>query len=142
MLRKIIKLVGTGISWGCTISCFISMIGYSIIGNDWFIHASRSYSEQIIASMIVGMSWSIPTLVYENEKLSFVQQWLIHMFIGFGVFIPIAFYMEWFPKGNIATIMISMTISIVSAIIVWFCFYLYYRYEAKVINKELKNKDL
>lgn len=138
---KIIKVTGLGISWGCTISCLISMIGYSRIGNDWFILATRSFNEQVIASMIVGMSWSIPSLVYQNEKFSKVQQWMLHMIIGFGVFIPIAFYMEWFPKGNTGAVITSMCISIVSALIVWFCFYLYYRYEAKAINKELKDKQ-
>ncbi len=139
-MKKIIGLVSIGISWGCTISCIISMIGYSMIGNDWFLSATRSYNQQIIASMIIGLAWSIPSVVYQNEKLSGIQQFIIHMSIGFIVFIPIAFYMGWFPSQNISSIIISLAISIISSLVIWLCFYFYYRNEANVINKKLKDK--
>ncbi len=141
-MKKIIGLIGTGISWGCTVSCIISMVGYSMMGNDWFLSASKGFNQQIIASMIIGMGWSLPSLIYQNEKLSFIQQWIFHMLVGVIVYIPIAFYMEWFPKGNIFAIIISMGISLVCSLIIWFCFYLYYKNEAKVINKKIQDKKL
>ncbi len=142
MLRKIFKLICVGISWGCTISCLISMAGYTMMGNEWFLSSPRGFNAQVAAAMIVGMGWSLPTVVYDNEKLSKVQQLLIHAAIGFIVYIPIAFYMQWIPLGNISLMLASILIAIVSAFIVWLCFYFYYKWEAREINREIKEKDL
>lgn len=142
MFRKIVRLVCIGISWGCTISCLISMAGYTIMGNEWFLSSPRGFNTQIAASMVVGLGWSLPTVVYDNERLSRVQQLLIHGAIGFIVYIPVAFYMQWIPLGNISLMLASILIAIFSAFIVWLCFYFYYRGEAREINREIKEKGL
>ncbi|HCJ15564.1 MAG TPA: DUF3021 domain-containing protein, partial [Erysipelotrichaceae bacterium] len=36
----------------------------------------------VIGTMIVGLGFSLPTLIYENEKYSLLVQTLIHMSIG------------------------------------------------------------
>lgn len=141
MIKKIVKLVAIGISWGCTISCIVSMIGAECIGTDWFTNAPNSYTAQIIASMLVGIAWSVPSLVYDNERLSRAQQILIHGGIGLGVYFPIAFYMQWIPRGNIVMVLVSMAVMILGTLLIWCGFYLYYRGETKAINRQLKSKE-
>lgn len=112
------------------------------MGNEWFLSSPRGFNAQIAASMVVGLGWSLPTVVYDNERLSRVQQLLLHGAISFIVYIPVAFYMQWIPLGNISLMLASILIAIVSAFIVWLCFYFYYRGEAREINREIKEKGL
>lgn len=138
MIKKIIKLIAMGICYGCTFSCLISMVGYSILGNEWFVSSPKGYCIQIVAAMIVGIGWTLPTLIYSQEKLSKVQQCLIHIGIGVVVYIPIAFYMEWMPMDNLALMLGSVMFAVIVSLFVWCGFYLYYKKEAQKINKELK----
>lgn len=140
MIRKIIKMVFSGIAMGCTISCLISMIGVHFIGYEWFAASERSYSAQIIASMICGIAWVVPSMVYDNEKLSRIQQMLIHFSIGMVVYLPLAFYMKWIPTAGVGNIVFGLAMMVVTALLIWFGFYLYYRGEAQAINRELAKK--
>ena len=141
MVRKLIKLFWTGITCGCTISCIISMIGIEAMGYEWFSLAPRSYTVQVIASMLIGIAWSMPSLVYENDRLSRAQQILIHFGIGFGVFLPVAFYMQWIPMGNVVMALVSISIILLSALLIWCGFYMYYRGETKAMNRQLMNRE-
>lgn len=141
MIRKIVKMVWVGISCGCTISCLISMVGAELMGYEWFATAARGYTEQVVAAMIVGVAWSLPSLVYDNEKLSRAQQVLIHAGIGFGVFLPIAFYMQWIPMSSAAMVLAGVAVMIISAMLIWCGFYLYYRGESKEINRQLMSME-
>lgn len=140
MIRKIVKLVATGITWGCTISCIISMIGTECLGMEWFSGAAHGYTAQIIASMLIGVAWSVPTLVYENEKLSRAQQVLIHFAVGLCVYFPIAYYMQWIPTESMAMGVISVLVMAIGVLLIWCGFYLYYKNESKVMNQHLQNR--
>ena len=142
MIRRISKLVLFGISWGCTILCLISMAGVNLFGYEWFEVSVGGYSAQIIAAMISGIGWSVPSIVYENEKLSRAQQMIIHLGIGLVVYLPIAIYMKWIPTGNAGTILAGIAFSVIASFLVWLCFYLYYKGEAKAINRELMKQEL
>lgn len=141
MFRKIIKFAAFGIAWGCTVSCLISMVGFYIKGNDWFILAPRGYVEQVVAAMITGMGWSIPSIVYDIDKLSRIQQVLIQMVVGMTVYLPVSLYMKWIPTNNTGIALCSLLFMVVMALAIWFCFYMYYKGEAKAINRKLAGKE-
>ena len=91
-MKKIVKMIYSGIAWGCIISCVITVIGSLAFGNEWFTYGSHSYAAQILAAVIVGLGWVVPALVYDNHKLSRAMQIVIHLLIGFGIYIPCALY--------------------------------------------------
>ena len=95
-----------------------------------------------IGSMVTGIAFYVPALVYQNEKLSKGLQVLIHMGIGLVTYISVGLYVGWIPLQAGAW---AITGTIVSAVVVsfliWFGFYLYYRLEAKRINAKLKEKQ-
>lgn len=142
MIRRIVKLVLTGISWGCTVSCLISMIGVHYAGYEWFAVSRGGYSAQIIAAMISGIGWSVPSIIYDNERMPRVQQMIIHLGIGFAVYLPTAIYMKWIPTGSFAVMIGWIAFFAIGSLLVWLCFYLYYKGEAKAINRELMKQEM
>ena len=139
MFGKIIKYVLSGIAWGCTISTIILMIGVSLNGESWAASTPRGLVAQSLASMIVGIAWVLPSMIYENEKLSLAQQALIHFSVGFVVYFPAAIYMGWIPSnGSIGQILTEILVIVLGSVAVWFAFYFYYRHLAKRINDRIR----
>ena len=140
-MKKIIKRIYDGIAWGCIISCLITVSGSLAMGNDWFTFGPHSYAKQVIAAIIVGMGWVVPTLVYDSKKLSKGMQVSIHLLIGFGIYIPCAFYMQWIPTSQgMGTLLTTVLIMLVCSFLIYLGFYFYYRNEAKKLNSRIKEK--
>jgi hypothetical protein len=132
------KYVVRGITWGCTFLSVICMIGVWQNGAQWFLNSPKSYPMQGFASMLVGIGWILPTMVYESKKLSRPIQILIHMTVGFTVYFPVAFYMGWIPlEGGTPQILLEVLLALLISLAIWFCFYLYYRKEARDMNRKL-----
>ncbi|BBF44932.1 hypothetical protein lbkm_3672 [Lachnospiraceae bacterium KM106-2] len=139
MSRKVIKYSMAGISWGCTVFCIVNMIGAMLLGDSFVLESGHSYPAQVLTSMLVGIAWVVPTLVYESEKISRGIQILIHLTIGFCVYIPCGIYMGWIPCSfGIGTMLTTILGMVIISILIWLCFSLYYRKEARMINNKIK----
>lgn len=136
---KLIKLIIKGICWGCTISIFILMTGAATVGDSFLDMGADYFIRQSIASMIVGIGFSVPTLIYDKESLSRKIQTLIHMGIGFLVFFPIAYCLGWIPVVfGWGAALLSVVIALVISFAIWYGYYLYYKREAKKLNQKLE----
>ena len=91
--------------------------------------------------MLVGVAWVLPSVIYQSDRMPRVMQALIHFVIGFGVYFPTAFVMGWIP-GDISTgaIFLEMLLMAAMSFVIWICFCVHYRREAKQINEQLKQK--
>lgn len=139
---RVFKYLVRGITWGCTISSLVCAVGVALNGLRWLADAPRSYPEQVLAGMLVGIGWMLPSMIYKNEKLARPVQALIHMVSGFAVYFPVAFYMGWiYTEGGAAAILFDVFLCLMIAFIVWICFILYYRREAREINRKLQQSD-
>ena len=95
-----------------------------------------------IGSMITGIAFYVPALVYQNEKLSKGLQVLIHMGIGLLTYISVGCYVGWIPLQAGAWAIVGTIVSaVVISFLIWFGFYLYYKQEARRINAKLKEKQ-
>ena len=104
--------------------------------NHWY------YTKMAIGSMITGIAFYVPSLVYQNEKLSKGLQVFIHMGIGLVTYISVGLYVGWIPlQAGAWAIIGTIVIAVVVSFLIWFGFYLYYRQEAKRINAKLKEKQ-
>lgn len=138
MGRKIMKLLCLGIAWGCTFFCIISVFGVAWAGYGWFLYSPGGFAGQVAASMAVGAGFSVPAVVYENEKLSRFQQCLIQMGIGLAIYLTVAYFMRWLPTESAAAVAGGAAVAVMVSLAVWFGFYLYYRGEARAINRRLR----
>ena len=108
----------------------------SFLLNHWY------YTKMAIGSMITGIAFYVPSLVYQNEKLSKGLQVFIHMGIGLITYISVGLYVGWIPlQAGAWAIAGTIVIAAVVSFLIWFGFYLYYRQEAKRINAKLKEKQ-
>jgi len=133
-MKNILKRCVQGIACGCTICTIISFV--AVLLKD----PSNIYISQVIASVVVGIGWFAPTVIYANEKLGMGQKILIHFAIGFIVYWPSAFYAGWIPvQYGIWGIVSSVVLMLIFAILIWIGFYMYYKNESKQINNKLKS---
>ena len=141
MSGKVMKYLFGGISWGCVVSCIVNVIGTMVKGNAWFTEAGHSYAAQVAAAVLVGVAWVLPSVIYQSDRMPRVMQALIHFVIGFGVYFPTAFVMGWIPEDiSTGAIFLEMLLMAAMSFVIWICFCVHYRREAKQINEQLKQK--
>lgn len=139
-MKKVLKYLAIGFAWGCTLTTIIEIIQAICINGEMNI-LTAEYLKHTICGIISGIGFVVPTMIYENEKISKKLQVFIHLAIGFTVYIGAALYAGWLPfELGIGYVITSIVFSILISLIIWFCFYLYYRAKAKKMNELLKNK--
>lgn len=141
-MRKIISSIAIGISWGFTVLVLYMTVSASVKADYLQQLTSNTFIKYVICSAITGLGFSVPSLIYENENIPRGLQVFIHLGIGFAIYIPVAFFAGWIPtEFGVLPVAISLGISVVFALLVWFCFSLYYRKQAQKINKKIIEKQ-
>lgn len=138
---KILKLFLNGIAWGCTVCVFILIFWAAFMGDTLFAAmTAENFIRQAIGSMIVGIGFTMPTLLYHNHRLRIWMQTILHMAIGFLIYFSAAFYLGWIPiKFGWKIITLSLLIAVVTFFAIWSAYYFYNRREAEKLNKKLKD---
>lgn len=137
---KVIKLLAGGAAWGCTVNALVALIGYGMIGNEWFTGTGKPYPLQVAAAVLVGIAFSLPSIVYESERISKIGKVAIHMGIGFLVFLPTAYFMGWMPLQSVGFMASFIGLALFFSFLIMFAFYIFYKKEAEEINKKIKEK--
>lgn len=141
-MRKIISTTALGISWGFTILVIYMTISAAINADFFSNLTSAEFIKHVICSAIVGLGFSVPTIIYRCETVSRGLQVLVHLGTGFAIYIPVAFYAGWVPtEAGFLPVVISLAISVVFALLAWMCFNLYYRKQAEKINEKIIEKQ-
>lgn len=141
-MRNFIKSIAVGIGWGFTVLVVYLTIGV-IISSDFLASiAPDVFIKYVICSAVIGLGFSVPSLIYYNERISRILQVIIHLGTGFAIYIPVAFFAGWIPTayGAIA-VALSLLCAVVFSLLVWFCFALYYRKQAEEINRKILEKQ-
>ena len=140
-MKKIILYILCGIGMGCVFFTLSGII-FDVILKGNFLLDHWYYTKMAIGSMITGIAFYVPALVYQNEKLSKGLQVLIHMGIGVLTYISVGCYVGWIPlQAGAWAIAGTIVSAVVISFLIWFGFYLYYKQEAKHINAKLKEKQ-
>lgn len=137
-MKKVMGMIFLGIAWGCTVLVFVNLVGIAIKGEVFLQISAQEYMKQVICSIITGIGFTLPSLVYNNENVARGIQVVIHMGIGLTVYFLVSFYAGWIPvQYGISGIISTVVIALITSFAIWFCFYLYHKEEAKKINKKL-----
>ena len=140
-MKAFFKMFYAGISIGCLILVFLEMIFFTL-GGEFETAITHNFIAQAIGSMIVGAGFCVPALVYSKKNLSMGIKVLIHMGTGFIVYFIVAFSLKWIDiKHGLVAVIIDVIIAVVFAFLIWFCFYLYNKKQAKIINNKIKEKQ-
>ena len=142
-MRNIVKdlIKSTVISIGMALSIFsLACVVFDIAYKGNFSLENYQLTKMVIGSLLVGLGFGLPTVVYNNESLPTPVKVIIHMGIGCVIYTITAYAVGWF--GGAATLtqgLIIAAIQLLIAFIIWFCFMRYYRKEAKKMNEKIQS---
>lgn len=141
-MKNVLKNIVLGISWGFTFYILVLLIGV-IINKDFLSNLSQmDFIKSVICSALTGIAFTVPTIVYRNENFSRGVQILIHLGIGFTVYFPASIFAGWMPvKQGFAAVVLFLIAALFGTFVIWSCFYIYYKNEAKRINEGIKKLD-
>jgi len=132
-----------GMAWGCLIFTLLSIINFSLDGS-YISGFAANYVKYSIVAMVIGVGFTLPSVVYYREDLSMPLKVLVHMGTGMTVYILTGLYAGWISiSGGMDTLITLLTGICIAFVIfgIWFGFYLYYRKEALKINKQIKKRN-
>lgn len=137
-MKKILGLLIKGISISLSLFSIFIMI-YDLHNDKMLVFENGVYSRMLLGAIIVGIGFSLPGLIYENENIPYAIKVLIHMGVGCAVFIVTGYNVGWFPRGEnpwkcILIILIELSLSFV----LWFFFLCHYKLEARKIDEQIR----
>ena len=137
-MKNWIKYIFFGILMGCTVLVIMGMI-VALFQGETFQTSSSEFIKMGIGSMIIGVGFSVPSMIYANEKMAYVLKVLIHLGIGLLIYLGVSIWLGWIPLDlGVGGIVTYIFIAIAIAVLIWSGFFLYYRHEAKKINEKIK----
>ncbi|MFT4104341.1 MAG: DUF3021 domain-containing protein [Lacrimispora sp.] len=136
-MKTTVKNILLGIGLGSTLFVIAGII-FDLINAGDFQLSNRLYTEMAVGAMIVGIGFSVPSPIYDNDKLPLGIQTVIHMGIGCTIFLIVAFRVGWIPiaagwKACVLTVMGQL----MTAFLIWLIFALYYKRLAKKMNDRI-----
>ncbi|MBR4430743.1 MAG: DUF3021 domain-containing protein [Clostridiales bacterium] len=139
-LKDLLKSIVISIGMALAIFCLVGIvfdIGYK--GN--FALEDYKFTKMVVGSVLVGLGFGVPTIVYNRESLPYPIKVIIHMGIGCSIYTAVAFAVGWFG-GSVTLVqgLIIAGIQLAVAFVIWFCFMRFYRREAKKMNEKIQEK--
>ena len=138
-MKDLLKSIVISIGMALAIFSIVGII-FDIMGGGVYTLEGYRYTKMVIASVIVGLGFGVPTMVYRSDKLPMPVKVLVHMGIGCVIYTIVAFSVGWIGGSAYVTqgILIAC-IQIAVAFVIWFCFMRYYRKEADEMNKKISS---
>jgi hypothetical protein len=136
-MKTTLKNILTGIGLGSALFA-ISGIVFDCIYSGNFQLSNWLYTKMAVGAMLIGLGFSVPSAIYDNDKLSLGIQTLIHMGIGCTVLLIVAFNVGWIPlAAGWVTCVLTVLGQLLIAFLIWLVFVLYYKRMAKKMNDRI-----
>ena len=139
IIKDLLKSVVISIGMALVIFSLVCVV-FDICNKGSFSLENYRLTKMVAASVIVGLGFGVPTVVYNSERLPMPVKVIIHMGIGCAIYTAVAFAVGWF--GGSTTPVQGIIIAVIQlavAFIIWFCFMRYYRKEAKKMNEKIQS---
>ena len=127
-----------GMALGSLVFTFLSIITLSLGSKTYMYNLSIYYVKYSLIAMVIGVGFTLPSLIYIKEDLSTFAKVLIHIGTGMIIYILAALYTGWIQESFGIDVLIIILIGITIAMGIGFGFYLYNKEEATKINNHLK----
>ncbi len=138
-MKDLLKSIVISIGMALAIFSFVGIV-FDVMGGGVYTLENYRYTKMVIASVIVGLGFGVPTLVYKSDRIPTPVKVLVHMGIGCIIYTIVAFSVGWLGGASsvIQGILIAC-IQLAVAFVIWFCFMRYYRKEAKEMNDKISS---
>jgi uncharacterized membrane protein (DUF485 family) len=137
-VKDLIKSTVISIGMALTIFCLVGIVFDVGYGGNFSLENYR-FTKMVVGSLLVGLGFGVPTLVYNKESLPMPIRVVIHMGTGCVIYTLVAYAVGWY--GGSATVVqgiIIAGIQLLVAFVIWFCFMRFYRKEAKKMNEKIQ----
>ena len=137
-IKDLVKSILISIAMALSIFSLVCVV-FDIGSKGNFSLENYQLTKMVIGSVLVGLGFGVPTMVYNKETIPMPIKVIIHMGIGCVIYTAVAYAVGWF--GGAATLtqgLIIAGIQLAVAFIIWFCFMRYYRKEAKMMNDKIQ----
>ena len=138
IVKDLIKSTLISIGMALTIFCLAGIVFDVGYGGNFSLDNYR-FTKMVVGSLLVGLGFGVPTIVYNKESLPMPIRVIIHMGTGCVIYTLVAYAVGWY--GGSATVtqgIIIAAIQLLVAFVIWFCFMRYYRREAKKMNEKIQ----
>lgn len=144
-MKKILKSIIISIGIAMTIFCFVGVV-FDIVYEGNFSLENYQFTKMVIACVVIGLGFGIPSIVYESDKLPFPLKVVIHMGIGITVYTAAAYFAGWFTQSvSLPQGIGIIAIQFMFVFIIWLGFMKHYANEAREMNEKiqkLQNQEL
>lgn len=122
-----------GILFGAFIAVLITNIIYF---KGTVLLDGQLFFENSLACLFCGWFFAVTPLLFEIKSLKLAQQTALHFTSAALLFFALSFAIGWIPF-NVNSILFFAVMFLLIYAGIWLGFYLYFRNEAKKLNKEL-----
>ena len=138
-MKRNTVLTSTFAALGIAAAIFcIMVVLFDILNKGNFHTESYSITKMAVGTLVIGLGFGLPAIVYNNENMSVAMQALIHMGIGCVVMTITAFVVGWVPTYMGAGAAIGTIVGeIAVAFIIWLFFYTHHKKLAKQMNQRI-----
>ena len=140
ILKDIIKSTVISILASTFIFVIVGLV-FDQVGKGTFSLTDYKFTKMVIACIITGLGFGVPTFLYNLDNIPMPLASVIHLGIGFTIYFIAASRVGWIPReaGTIASVSTIAGV-IVVGMIIWICFLKYNKDLADKMNKALDNK--
>ena len=119
----------------------LTMLAFLVIASEEVLQiVFAQYAENFLASLFIGIVFSIMSFVYDKDGWSMPIQILVHMGSGMLAYVCVAFFMGWIST-QLHYAALSVGIALGIAGLIWLGFYLYNRAQCRRFNEVLQQKN-
>ncbi len=137
-MRDLMKGTVISITIAMIIFCFVGMI-FDIRNGGHFGLENYQFTKMVVGCVLVGLGFGVPSVVYRNDNFPMPIKVVIHLGIGSIVYTIVAFRVGWAEGATMVQSVMIVAIQLVVAFVIWLAFMIYYRSEAKKINKRIQS---
>lgn len=138
-MKKYLKNSLMGASWGLTVNMVFLVIAVAVNADFLKSISQFDFIKYAVCAVIVGIGFWLPSVIYDNPNIAMPFKVIVHLGIGFSIYLAAAVFAGWINTDyGVLYAVISIAISILFTLLIYMCFYLYYRKEATIMNTKIK----
>lgn len=141
MYKIVIKKIIKGIFYGCTM--FVAALLFiDICLDNSLMVLPHQYTKSAIGAMIVGVGFVCSSLIYDEDRISFITRGFIQLIICTASLLIGYFVSGGIPTGTgFGVGAIFFMVEIGFGMVIWLGNFIYFLRETKVIKEKLKERN-
>ena len=140
-IKRILRNTFTSLGISALLFCLMG-VAFDFAYKGSFHLENYRFSRFVLCSLVIGLGFGLPALIYDNDRLPLVMRSLIHMGTGCTVMLLASMIAGWLPVTLGTGVVISMVAEeLTIALIIWSCFYLYHKRLVRRMNEKLSKRN-